>query len=120
MPSAADLSAVEGRIWALLETYRSQGLVPSTIYTIPSLTWPGARAHDYFAAVKPGKDYVSVYLVAVDAHPEVLDGASPALLRRRTGKAAFTFPALDDELAVDLEALLARLFARYREDHAGT
>ena len=40
------------------------------------------------------------------------------LLKRRSGKAAFTFPQLDDEMARDLEALLARLFARYRADHA--
>jgi hypothetical protein len=39
------------------------------------------------------------------------------LLKRRTGKAAFTFPSLDDELARDLEALLGRLFERYRADH---
>jgi hypothetical protein len=49
----------------------------------------------------------------------VLDDASPALLKRRTGKATFSFPALDDELAADLAAMLERLFVRYEAAHRG-
>jgi hypothetical protein len=115
--AAPDLPAVEARIWSLLEPYRAE-LEEATIYGLPSLRWPGVRAHDYFAAVKIGKSYVSLYLVVADAYPDALDGASSELLARRTGKAAFTFPSLDDTLARDLEALLARLYARYRADHA--
>jgi hypothetical protein len=81
--------------------------------------WTGAKAHDYFASIKAGKAYVSLYLLPADTYPDVLARASPALLKRRTGKAAFTFPSLDDALAGDLEALLGRLFERYRADHAG-
>ena len=85
---------------------------------MPSLRWPGAKAHDYFASVKRGKSYVSLYLLVADTYPEALEGASGALLKRRTGKAAFNFPSLDDEMAADLRALLDRLYARYRADHA--
>jgi hypothetical protein len=113
----ADLAAVEQRIWDLLEPYRSS-LVESTIYGIPSLTWPGAKAHDYFVAVKPGKSYVSVYLLVADTYPDALEGVSAELLKRRTGKAAFTFRILDDPMAHDLSALLERLFDRYRAAHA--
>jgi hypothetical protein len=67
--------------------------------------------------VRRGKEYVSLYLVVADAYPEALAGASAALLKRRTGRAAFTFPQLDDELALELQALLARLYGRYRADH---
>jgi hypothetical protein len=112
-----DLRAVEERIWAMLAPYRGQ-LEDSTIYGMPSLKWPGAKAHDYFAAVRPAKAYVSLYLLVADTYPDALAGTSPALLKRRSGKAAFTFPALDDEMARDLEALLARLFERYRAAHA--
>ena len=108
----ADIAAIEERIWKILEPYRDR-LEASTIYGIPSLKWPGARAHDYFAALKAGKSYVSLYLLVADTYPDALDGASPALLKRRTGKAAFTFPALGDDLATELEALIARLFERY-------
>ena len=55
-----------------------------------------------------------------DTFPEALEGASPALMKRRSGKATFNFPRLDDELARDLEALLARLFERYAAAHAAT
>lgn len=118
MPSGPDLAAIEARLWSLLEPYRGQ-LEDATIYGIPSLRWPGAKAHDYFASVKAGKSYVSLYLLVADTYPEALEGASPALLKRRSGKAAFTFPSLDEELARDLDALLARLYTLYRADHAG-
>ena len=113
----ADLDAIETRIWSMLDPYRDR-LEASTIYGLPSLKWPGAKAHDYFAAVKQGKNYVSLYLVVADAYPDALESASQELLKRRSGKAAFTFATLDDDLAADLDALLARLFARYASDHA--
>ena len=113
----ADLKAIEARLWSLLEPYRSE-LEGATIYGMPSLRWPGAKAHDYFAAVRRGKSYVSLYLLVADTYPEALEGSPDALLKRRSGKAAFTFPHLDDEMAGDLDAMLARLYARYRADHA--
>ncbi len=115
----ADLSAIEARIWSLLEPYRGE-LQPATIYGMPSLRWPGARAHDYFAAVRPGKSYVSLYLLVADTYPEALEGTPAALLKRRTGKAAFTFPELDDDMAAALSALLDRLYRRYRAGHVGS
>lgn len=114
----ADLPAIEARIWSILEPYRGR-LVDSSIYGVPSLTWPGAKAHEYFAAVKAGKSYVSLYLIVADTYPDALEGASATLLKRRSGKSAFTFPTLDEAVAGDLERLLARLFERYSEDHAG-
>ena len=113
-----DLAAVEARIWSLLDPYRGE-LEPATIYGMPSLRWPGAKAHDYFAAVRPGKSYVSLYLLAADTYPDALESTPNALLRRRTGKAAFTFPELDDGMANDLAVLLDRLYQRYRDDHLG-
>jgi hypothetical protein len=115
----AELEAVEARLWSLLEPYRAE-LEDATIYGMPSLRWPGARAHDYFAAIKPASKHVSLFLLIADTYPEALTGASPALLERRSGKATFNFPTLDDELAADLEALLRRLYERYREAHASS
>ncbi len=113
--SPADLKAVEARVWSLLEPYRGE-LEAATIYGMRSVRWPGAKAHDYFAAVRSGKSYVSLYLLVADTYPEALEGTPDTLLKRRSGKAAFTFPHLDDEMAHDLDALLARLYARYRAD----
>jgi hypothetical protein len=113
----ADLEATEARIWGILQPY-GERLEPATIYGIPSLRWPGAEAHDYFAAVKTGKSSVSLYLLVADTFPEALEGASPELLRRRSGKATFSFSRLDDDLAGELEQLIARLFERYEAVHA--
>ena len=68
--------------------------------------------------MKTGKSFVSLYLLVADTFPEALEDASPELLKRRSGKATFTFARLDDELALDLERLLARLFERYEAGHA--
>lgn len=114
----ADLDAVEDRIWALLERYRNE-LEDATIYGMPSLRWPGAGAHDYFAAVKRSAQKVSLYAIAVDTWPEALEGSSEAFRKRRTGKATFSFPTLDEEMAAELERFLERLYQRYREHHAG-
>jgi hypothetical protein len=113
----ADLQAIEARIWALLDPYREE-LEEATIYGMPSLRWPGAKAHDYFASVRAGKSYVSLYLLVADTYPEVFEGAPEALRQRRSGKAAFNFPTLDDGMARDLGVLLERLHERYRADHA--
>jgi hypothetical protein len=113
-----DLAAIEKRIWSLLEPYRDE-LEAASIYGLPSLKWPGAKAHDYFASVRTGTRFVSLYLLVADIYPEALEGTSDALLKRRSGKAAFNFPQLDDDMAHDLERLLARLYARYRADHVG-
>lgn len=115
--TTADLTAVEARLRALLDRYRPE-LVDGTIYGIPSLVWPGATGHDYFAALKRGARYVSLYLVIADRYPEDLATASPELRARRTGRATFTFPSLDDVLAADLAALMDRLLVRYRAEHA--
>ncbi|MGH2417630.1 MAG: hypothetical protein ACRDFY_04790 [Candidatus Limnocylindria bacterium] len=79
---------------------------------MPSVRWAGAKAHDYFAAVKAGKSYVSLYLLVADTYPDALAGTTEALLKRRTGKAAF------NGMARDLEELVARLYQRYRAHHA--
>jgi hypothetical protein len=113
----ADVDAVEARIWALLDPYREE-LEEATIYGMPSLRWPGSGGHDYFAAVKRSSAKVSLYAVAVDAWPETLDASSDTFKRRRTGKATFSFPSMDDELAGELEAFLARLYDAYRAHHA--
>lgn len=112
----AELDAVEAHIWSLLDPYRRE-LDAATIYGMPSLRWPGAKAHDYFAAVRAGKSYVSLYLLVADSYPDALAGTPENLLKRRSGKATFNFPRLDDEMARDLATLLARLYVRYRADH---
>jgi hypothetical protein len=90
----AGLEEVEARIRSLLEPYRGE-LESATIYGMPSLRWPGAKAHDYFVAVRPGKSYVSLYLLVADTYPEALQGtprgsSSAARARRPSTSRAWT------------------------------
>ncbi len=111
-----DLDAVEARLRDLLDRYRPP-LVDGTIYGIPSLIWPGATGHAYFAAVKRNAANVALYAIVADTYAAELEGAGADLLRRRTGRATFRFTSLDDELAAELGRVLDLLFARYRADH---
>ena len=114
---ATDLDEVEARLQRVLDRYRPE-LVDSTIYGVPSLTWPGAGGHDYFAALKRASRHVGLYLIIADRWPEDVALAPPELQSCRTGRATWSFTSLDDDLAAELEALLDRLLVRYRAEHA--
>jgi hypothetical protein len=112
MAGAPDLAAVEARLASILDPYRDR-LETATIYGIPTLRRPGARAHDWFAFVKPASRHVGFFLLPVHAWPDLAGSTSPALRKRLTGKSTFTFTAIDEELFEELEALVARAFAAY-------
>jgi hypothetical protein len=115
--AAADLDAVEERLVRLLDRYRPE-LEDGAIYGVPSLVWPGARGHDYFVAVKRASRHVGLYLIIADRHPDDVALAPPRLRACRTGRATWSFTALDDALAADLADLLDRLLVRYRAEHS--
>jgi hypothetical protein len=114
----ADLATIQARLDGLLDPYRDR-LEASTIYGIPSLKWPGAQGHDFFAAVKPAKRFVSLYLKPIYADPQLLDGISPALRKTLHGRTAFNIETVDEQLFAELESLIARSFAAYAEAHRG-
>ncbi len=108
----ADLAGLETRLERILDPYRDQ-LETATIYNIPTLRRAGAKAHDWFAFVKPASKHVSFFLLPIVTWPDLLDGCSDALLKRRQAKSAFTFATVDEALLGELEALVARAFERY-------
>lgn len=108
-----DLAPVEARLRAIVDMYRDR-LVIGSVYGLETLTRPGAKAHDFFAFVKPGASYVSLYLKPVYTWPDLLDDISPGLRKRLQGtRTAFGFAVVDDELLVELEGLVERAFRRY-------
>jgi hypothetical protein len=110
----ADLAAVEARLRAVVDAYRDR-LVVGSVYGLETLTRPDAKAHDFFAFVKPATSYVSLYLKPVYTRPDLLDGISPALRKRLQGsRTAFSFAVVDEPLLAELEALVERSFRRYR------
>jgi hypothetical protein len=113
---ALDASELETRLVALLATYEGR-LVMDKIYGIDVLHRPGSRAHDWFAGVRPGKGSAKLMLLPVKDHPEILDGVSPALLKRRSGDALFTLKPGDEGLLPELELVVARAFSVYMEGH---
>jgi hypothetical protein len=116
-PSPEQLAAVEARLRAILAPYQDR-LETASIYNIPTLRRAGAKAHDWFAFVKPAAKHVGFYLLPVYHHPELLAGMSPALARRLTGKSTFTFTTADEDVLAELEVLVARAFAAYMAEVA--
>ncbi len=115
MAGGADLLAVEARLRVILAPYEDR-LEAATVYGIPMLRRPGAKAHQWFAFVKPATKHVSFFLLPVHEWPELRAGMSPALRKRLTGKSAFNFRAIDEAELAELEALVARAYDRYVAD----
>jgi hypothetical protein len=108
----ADLAAIEARLDAILEPYRSR-LQTFEIYGVPMLRRPGAKAHDWFAGVSPGNGVIRFFLLPMHAHPELLEDISPELRKRKRGASLFAFANVDDGLIRELTALTERSFAAY-------
>ena len=112
MAPAPDLVALEARLEHVLDPYRGR-LEPATIYNMPTLRRPGAKAHEWFAFVKPASKHVSFFLMPIVTWPDLLDGCSDALRRRHKATSTFTFTTLDEGLIGELEDLVSRAFERY-------
>ena len=111
-PSVTELGPVEARLWAILDPYRDR-LVPGSVYGLPTLTRPGAKAHGYFAGVSVAEKHVSLHLMPIYRDPSLLDGISTALRKRVSGKATLKFTAMDEAVFAELETLVARCYAAY-------
>lgn len=107
-----NLNGVEAELRAVLVPYEDV-LETAEIYGMEVLRRAGAKAHDWFAGVQQVTGTVKFNFLPMHAHPELLDGCSPALLNHRTGSSVFKFTELTQALIADLEALVARGFAGY-------
>ncbi|MEW5990644.1 MAG: hypothetical protein AB1736_04760 [Chloroflexota bacterium] len=110
-----DLVAVEARLRAILEPYNDP-LEEGTIYGMAVLRRSGAKAHDWFAGVQPADGYVKLNFLPMHGHPELLDGISPALRKRKTGATVFRFTDVDETLLAELESVIARGFDVYMRE----
>ena len=116
-PTDAELAALEARLAALLDPYR-HGLEPVEVYGKPFLRRPGATKHDWFAGVERRRGAVTFSLLPMVRHPELLEGLSPGLLKRKTGASLFAFTAIEDEQVDELADLVRRSFAVYEQPAA--
>jgi len=60
----------------------------------------------YFAGVRTNKNYVSFHLLCAYFNPAMTQGMSPALKKRKQGKACFNFTAVDEECFAELGRLI--------------
>jgi hypothetical protein len=107
-----DADELETALRSMLARYEGP-LERSAIYGIQVLHRPGARAHDWFAGVRPGQGVAKLMLLPIKANAELLDGVSPALLKRKSGDALFTLRPGDEALLPELDRLLGRAFELY-------
>jgi hypothetical protein len=113
-----DFGAVHERLKALLTSYASDELVVTK-------DGPGGMALEikglegkpwgYVGGTRLGKSYVSYYLMPVYENPALAASISPALTKRRQGKACFNFTKIDEPLLGELADLTARGIPGFRE-----
>ena len=108
-----DLNELEAELRAILVPYED-ALEAAEIYGIEVLHRPGARAHDWFAGVRPGKGTTKLMLLPIKAHPELVEDISPALRKRLSGDALFTLKAGDEALLPELAAARPAKLRRVR------
>lgn len=72
---------------------------------------PKTRQPGWFGTVTVKKTYVAYHLMPLYVRPELADGLSPELSRRRQGKTCFNFSRVDDDLFDELDRLTRRCAA---------
>jgi len=102
-----DFAAVDRRLREILEPLRSRLAVTKDGPAGMTVEIPGleGKPWGYVAGVRPGKSYVSFYLMSVYASPELMASMSPELRRRMQGKACFNFTRIDEPLFAELARL---------------
>lgn len=120
MPSQPDFSPVFEQLKTLLTPYQ-----PALVVTVDS---PAAYALDthklgpnrkpfYFGGVVVNKHYVSLHLMPVYVHPELLTQLSAGVRRRMQGKSCFNFKQPLDAATLDeLRQLIAQGLAALQQD----
>jgi hypothetical protein len=116
-PGMSDLDAVHSRLRDILMRHRGDLLVTKDGPGGVAIEVPGldGKPWGYVAGTRVGKRYVSYYLMPVYASPELAGSVSPALAKRKQGKACFNFTKVDEGLLAELETLTARAIPGFRE-----
>jgi hypothetical protein len=114
----ADLGAVQARLREILLPYGDQLVITKDGPGGVALEVPGleGKPWGYVAGTRLGKSYVSFYLMPMYVSPALASTISPALQKRRQGKACFNFAKIDEELFAELSGLVSRTVAGYRAE----
>ena len=103
----AAFAAIDRRLRKILEPLRSTLVATRDGPGGLTLEIPGleGKPWGYVAAVRPGKRYVSFYLMPVYADPGLLASMTPQLRHRMQGKSCFNFTTVDERLFLELEQI---------------
>jgi hypothetical protein len=70
----------------------------------------------YFAGVRTGKNYVSFHFLPAYFNPGLIKSMSPALKKRKQGKACFNFTQIDRECFAELGRLTAEGLREFKSE----
>lgn len=85
--------------------------MPGSLELRTPATDPKTRQPGWFGTVTIKKSYVAYHLMSLYTEPELADGISPELTRRKHGKTCFNFSKLDEPIAEELGQLTSRCAA---------
>jgi hypothetical protein len=111
-----DFEAVHARLRQIILRHRGDLALTKDGPAGMALEVPGleGKPWGYVAGTRVGKSYVSYYLMPVYASPELAASVSPALAKRKQGKACFNFTKVDEALLAELDSLTARGIPDFR------
>ena len=111
-----DFEAVHDRLRDIILRHRGDLAVTKDGPDGVAIEVPGleGKPWGYVAGTRVGKSYVSYYLMPVYVSPDLAASVSPALAKRKQGKACFNFTKIDEPLLAELESLTARGIHGYR------
>ena len=114
----SDFGGVHERLKAILTPYASDELIVTKdgpagmaleVKGLEGKPW------GYVGGTRLGKSYVSYYLMPFYGNAPLEASISPALAKRRQGKACFNFTKVDEPLLAELTALTARSIPGWSE-----
>ena len=105
-----DFGAVHSRLRDIVLRHRGELVVTKDGPEGMAIEIPGleGKPWGYVAGTRVGKRYVSYYLMPVYASAELAASISPALAKRKQGKACFNFATVDEGLLAEVDDLTAR------------
>jgi len=86
---------------------------PGRYYLASKTAKTRSGAAIWFGGVQMMKNYVTFHLIPVYANPGLLEGATPALARRKQGKGCFNFTEIDPAQVKELSALTKKGYASF-------
>jgi hypothetical protein len=119
MPDKSNFEEVFRRLKAVLKWHEKKLVVAQdsqTYYLLNTRYVMKNKQPLCFGGVRLGKAYVSFYLMAVYAFPDLLKDLSPELKKRMQGKSCFNFKEVDDKLFKELTQLTKVCVAKFTNE----